>query len=201
MTLLERVLDLELMDGTKSELGVWQDLARECGFRVDVITDEEAEYDRVRSAQRTHRHELPIAPTVWIIDRVPLEPRPVSVGGLRAIQPSEGGNLKQWMAARVAYLWRGRAGTLFWYQTKRYRTHVVEVPEIGDVVRRGPNLVRKRQRWETRDNVDLAIGDSPAHLSGFGSAAESDYRDVTAPRETPPRRPPAPRQADLSERW
>lgn len=192
---LAAVLHLELMDGTKSELGVWQDLAREYGYRVDVITDEEAEYDRVRSAQRSVHPDLPIAPTVWIIDRVPLEARPVSVGGLRAIQPSEGGNLKQWMAARVAYLWRRQAGVLFVYQAKKktYRD-----PITG---RRVPNLVRKRQRWETRDYVELAIGDSPMHLSGFGVTGESDTRGVAAPRETPPRRPPEPRQADLSEGW
>lgn len=182
MTLLERILELELAEGTPDELGVWQDLAREHGFKVDVIADDEAEHDRVRSATREHHS---IATTVWIIDRIPLAARPVSVGGLRAIQPSEGGDLKRWMAARVARLWRaGRGAMLFAY-----------------VAKRGNHLVRKRQRWETRAYVDLAIGDSPAHLSGFGSTGDSDHRNVAAPRHTPPKGPPEPRQADLSERW
>lgn len=186
MNLLETIFALEL-EGTESATRVWQSCCYDNAIHFDVITDDEAERERVRWATvaLTSTDSL-----VWIIDRIPLAPRLVQCGGLKSIEPSVGGDLKNWMLARVARLWRGRGGTLFSYVTKRSRPlRTFDRASGAQFVVADWNVIRKKQRWETRDYVDLAVGDSPAHLSGFGKSGSGDemnMRGVSAPRGDPP---------------
>lgn len=165
--MLPKVLEFELMGDAGA---VFPDLAQDNGIDVEAITDDEAEHRRVRYAACDEYLAL--------ADPIPYAPRWVRCGGLRAISPSAGGDLKGWMAARVAYLWqrRDRTRMLFEYMTKRkFRDR------DGHVIH---NLVRKKQRWETRQYVDLAEGDSPPHLSGFHAAkGKAKMHKVSGPRE------------------
>lgn len=162
---LVHVLELELIGDAGA---VFPDLARDHGINVEVIASDEAELRRVKAASRDEY--------VALADPIPYAPRWVRCGGLRAISPSEGGHLKGWLAARVAWLWRRRRDrTLFEYTTKK-------PIRLADGTR-VQNVVRKSQRWETRDFIDLAEGDSPPHLSGFHAPrGKAKLHKVSGPR-------------------
>ena len=177
---IERLLEIELCGepGSARQNAPWMDFALDNGIGYEVILDEEAEHDRVRSATGP----LALLP---LIERCPLAPTTVRCAGLRAISPSEGGHFQSWMAARIARLWRARGGTLFRYVTKR-KTRMNEFDAATETWRqvRAFSEVRKKQRWETRDFIDLALGDSPPHLSGFPPApgTKAKLRGVAGPR-------------------
>jgi hypothetical protein len=162
------ILDLAFTGG----LIVAQDVALTRGWRLEAISDEAAELDRVKRASCDEYSAF---------DRpIPYAPRLVRCAGLKAIEPSAGGDLKRWMAARIARLWRRRGRRhLFEYLTK---TSV----RLADGSR-GHGTVLKTQRWETRDFVDLEVGDSAPHRSGIGGGAR---RGVAGPRKETPETPP-----------
>jgi hypothetical protein len=138
---------------------VARDLALSCNWPWNEIGDAEAEFDRVRAANTAE---------VMVL----CDGKEVRCAGMQAITPESGGDLKGWMAARISRLWRRRKRRwLFEYTTK---TQVRR--RDGS---RGPGSVIKQQRWETKDFVDLDVGDSPAHLSGIGGGKR---RGVLGPR-------------------
>lgn len=87
--------------GDAGAAAVLADLALEHGWTLDVIPDEWAEYDRVRSATG-------MLAEVPFVDRVPRPWRVVLCGGLRAVEPDAGRGLKPWMLRFIARLWSWR---------------------------------------------------------------------------------------------
>ena len=110
MTALESI-SLLLSERNPGAYRVASDLAHERGWSLEEVSDDEAEYDRVRSA---------VGPEAVVLDE---KGRPVRCGGLRAVHPDVGGRFKQWMQRRVARLWVWRSA-----EGKQRRWEAMEAP-------------------------------------------------------------------------